>query len=78
MSKVCQITGKQSQIGNQVSHANNKTKRTFQINLLKKKFFIPSTGKWIKLKVTPHGVRIINKIGIEKAIQIAKYKKLLK
>lgn len=78
MSKICQITGKKAQNGNKVSHANNKTKRRFKINLLKKKFFIPSSGNWITLKVTPHAIRIIDKIGIEKAIEKAKYKKILK
>ena len=71
MSRICQITGKGAMVGNNVSHANNKTKRRFEINLLKKKFFLPETGKSVTLKVTAHGLRIINKIGIEEAIERA-------
>lgn len=72
MSRICQITGKKAQNGNSVSHANNKTKRRFQINLFKKKFFLPESGKWINLKITTHGMRIINKIGIEEALKKSK------
>lgn len=78
MSKICQITGKQVQKGNHISHAHNKTKRNFKINLSKKKFFLPSSKIWITLKVSSHGIRIINKLGIEKALQQSKYYKLLK
>lgn len=78
MSRICQITGKKRQNGNHVSHANNKTKRRFEINLFKKKFFIPSSEEWVTLKVTPHGIRIINKLGIEEAIKKAKYQGFLK
>ena len=78
MSKICQITGKRAMVGNNVSHANNKTKRRFEINLMKKKFFIPESAEWITLKVTSHGLRIINKVGIEEALVRAKYKGFLK
>ncbi|SEG07581.1 LSU ribosomal protein L28P [Halpernia humi] len=71
MSRICQITGKGAMVGNNVSHANNKTKRRFEINLLKKKFFLPEQGKSVTLKVTAHGLRIINKIGIEEAVERA-------
>ncbi|WP_212113206.1 50S ribosomal protein L28 [Candidatus Shikimatogenerans silvanidophilus] len=69
MSKICQITGKKMMVGNKISNSNIKTKRLFNINFFKKKFFIPSKKKWIKLKVSSHGIRIINKIGIEKALK---------
>ncbi|PIE50037.1 MAG: 50S ribosomal protein L28 [Flavobacteriales bacterium] len=69
MSRICQITGKRAMVGNNVSHANNKTKRRFEINLLEKKFYLPEQEKHISLKVSAHGLRIINKIGIEEAVQ---------
>lgn len=69
MSKICQITGKKRMVGNNVSHANNKTKRTFEVNLFKKKFFMPETGEWITLKVSANGLKTINKIGVEEAVK---------
>ncbi len=72
MSRICQITGKRAIVGNNVSHANNKTKRRFEINLLEKKFYIPETEENITLKVSAHGLRIINKVGIEEAVQRGK------
>lgn len=72
MSRICQITGKRAMVGNHVSHANNKTKRRFEINLLEKKFYLPKTEESVTLKVSAHGLRVINKIGIEEAIERAK------
>ncbi|MBW8362876.1 MAG: 50S ribosomal protein L28 [Kaistella sp.] len=71
MSRICQITGKRAMVGNNVSHANNKTKRRFEINLLEKKFYLPELEKSVTIKVTAHGLRIINKIGIEEALERA-------
>jgi large subunit ribosomal protein L28 len=71
MAKVCQITGKRTRVGNNVSHANNKTKRKFYPNLQKKRFFIPSTGEWVTLKVSTSALRTINKNGIENVIRKA-------
>ena len=68
MSRICQITGKRAMVGNNVSHANNRTKRRFEINLLEKKFYLPELEKSVTLKVSAHGLRIINRIGIEEAI----------
>ena len=53
MSKVCQITGKKVMVGNNVSHSKRRTKRKFYPNLQTKKFFIPETGEWVILKVSP-------------------------
>lgn len=78
MSKVCQITGKKVIVGNNVSHALNRTKRTFEPNLFDKKFFIPSTSEWIKLRVSKSGLREIDKKGIEVALKDAKQKGFLK
>ncbi|MFB9120919.1 50S ribosomal protein L28 [Bergeyella porcorum] len=72
MSRICQITGKRAMVGNNVSHANNKTKRRFEINLLEKKFYLPETEESITLKVSAHGLRVINKVGIEEALERAK------
>jgi len=55
-------------VGNHVSHANNKTKRRFEINLLEKKFYLPEEQRHVSLKVSAHGLRIINKLGVEEAI----------
>lgn len=78
MSRVCQITGKKAQVGNNVSHANNKNKRRFEVNLLKKKFYVPSEDKWVTLKVSANGLKTINKIGIEEAIARGRKNGLIK
>ncbi len=64
MSRVCQITGKKAIVGNNVSHANNKTKRKFNPNLHIKKFYVPELDEWIYLKVSAHALRTISKKGI--------------
>ena len=74
MAKVCQITGKRPQVGNNVSHANNKTKRKFYPNLQKKKFYLPDEDKWITLKVSTSALRTINKNGITAVLKEAKQK----
>ena len=71
MSRICQITGKRAMVGNHVSHANNKTKRRFEINLLEKKFYLPEQDKHITLKVSAHGLIFINKLGMEEAVERA-------
>ena len=69
MSKVCQITGKKPMFGNNVSHANNKTRRKFNVNLQKKKFWIPEENRYITLRISMHGLRIINKKGITQVVR---------
>ncbi|WP_234736555.1 50S ribosomal protein L28 [Tellurirhabdus bombi] len=71
MAKVCQITGKRTRVGNNVSHANNKTKRKFYPNLQKKRFFLESSGEWISLKVSTSALRTVNKKGIEATLRDA-------
>ncbi|MRJ10570.1 50S ribosomal protein L28 [Ornithobacterium rhinotracheale] len=78
MSRVCQITGKKAQVGNNVSHANNKTKRRFNVNLMKKRFYVPSEDKWVQLNVSANGLKTINKIGIEAALVRARKEGLIK
>ncbi|BDC98233.1 MULTISPECIES: 50S ribosomal protein L28 [Persicobacter] len=72
MARVCQITGKRPQVGNNVSHSNRKTKRKFLPNLMKKRFFIPETGEWITLKVSASAIRTINKNGITAVLKKAR------
>ncbi len=74
MARVCQITGKRPQTGNNVSHANNKTKRKFYPNLQTKKFFIPEEDKWVTLKVSTKAIKTINLKGISAVIKEAKEK----
>jgi len=71
MARVCQITGKRTRVGNNVSHANNRTKRKFYPNLQKKRFFLESQGEWITLKVATSAMRTINKKGLEAVLKDA-------
>lgn len=68
MSKVCQVTGKKPMVGNTVSHANNKRRRRFEPNLHTHRFWVESEKKFISLRVSNHGLRIIDKKGIEAAL----------
>ena len=61
MSKVCEITGKRAMSGNNVSFSINKTKRRFNVNLSKKRFYIPEEDRWVTLKVSAKALKIINK-----------------
>ena len=69
MSRVCQLTGKRSIAGNNVSHSNRKTKRRFLPNLQKKRFYIPELDRWETLKVSSAALRTINKLGIYAYLQ---------
>ena len=77
MSRVCELTGKKAMVGNNVSHAMNKTKRRFNANLLKKRFYIPEEDKWITLKVSAAALKTINKKGIAAVIKDARAKGFL-
>ncbi|MGM0579487.1 MAG: 50S ribosomal protein L28 [Bacteroidota bacterium] len=72
MARVCQITGKRPQVGNNVSHSNNKTRRRFLPNLQKKRFYLPDEDKWITLKVSASAIRTINKNGITSVLKKAR------
>jgi large subunit ribosomal protein L28 len=72
MSRVCEITGKKAMVGNNVSHAMNKTKRKFSVNLLKKRFYIPEEDRWVVLRVSAHALKSINKNGISAELKKAK------
>lgn len=69
MARVCELTGKRTQVGNHVSHSNIKTKRKFYPNLQKKRFYLPSEKRWVTLKVSTKAIKTINKIGIEAALK---------
>lgn len=68
MSRVCQITGKMPMVGNNVSHANNKTKRRFLPNLQSRRFWVESENRWIRLRVSNAGLRLIDKKGIDQVL----------
>ena len=68
MSKVCQVTGKRPVTGNNVSHANNKTRRRFSPNLHTHRFWVESENRFVKLRVSSKGMRIIDKLGIDKVL----------
>ena len=65
MAKVCQVTGKKPMVGNNVSHANNKTKRRFLPNLQNRRFWVESENRWVRLRLTKAGLRLIDKNGID-------------
>ena len=78
MSRVCELTGKKAMVGNNVSHAMNKTKRRFHVNLVKKRFFVPEEGRWISLKVATSTIKTINKKGISAVLKEARTKGFIK
>ncbi|WP_299187210.1 50S ribosomal protein L28 [uncultured Psychrobacter sp.] len=68
MSRVCQVTGKRPMVGNNVSHANNKTRRRFLPNLQNHRFWVESENRFVRLRVSTKGMRIIDKVGIDKVL----------
>ena len=68
MARVCQVTGKAPMVGNNVSHANNKTKRRFLPNLHYRRFWVESENRWIRLRVTNAALRLIDKVGIDQVV----------
>jgi len=74
MSKVCELTGKKTMVGNNVSFSINKTKRRFEVNLSKKRFYIPEEDRWITLKVSTRALKSINKKGISAVLKEVKTK----
>ncbi|OGT85550.1 MAG: 50S ribosomal protein L28 [Gammaproteobacteria bacterium RIFCSPLOWO2_12_FULL_52_10] len=68
MSQICQVTGKRPLVGNNVSHANNKTKRRFMPNLHRRRFWLESEKRWVRLRVSRKGLRIIDRFGIEQVL----------
>lgn len=78
MSRVCELTGKRAMIGNNVSHAMNRTKRKFKVNLIKKRFYLPEEDRWVTLKIATSALKTINKNGLEAVLKEAKSNGFLK
>ena len=68
MARVCQITGKGPMVGNHVSHANNKTKRRFLPNLHYRRFWVESENRWVRLRISNAGLRLIDKLGVDQVV----------
>lgn len=69
MSRVCQVTGIKPMSGNNISHAHNKTRRRFLPNLHTKRFWVPTENRYVKLRVSSKGLRLIDKLGIEAVLK---------
>ena len=65
MARVCQVTGKAPMVGHTVSHANKKTKRRFMPNLQYRRFWVESENRWVRLRLTTAGLRMVDKVGID-------------
>ena len=74
MSKICQVTGKKVMVGNNVSHSKRRTRRKFYPNLFVKKYYLPEEERWISLKVSAAGIRLISKKGLNQTLKEAKEK----
>ncbi|MEJ2173541.1 MAG: 50S ribosomal protein L28 [bacterium] len=75
MSRECQVTGKKPMVGNNVSHANNRTRRVFLPNLHYRRFWVESENRWVRLRVSSAGLRRIDKLGIEAVLAEIKARK---
>ena len=74
MSKICQVTGKKVMVGNNVSHSKRRTKRKCYPNLFDKKYYLPEEERWISLKISASGMRLITKKGLAAVLREAKEK----
>ena len=68
MARKCEVTGKGPQVGNHVSHANNKTKRRFLPNLQYRRFWVESENRWVRLRISNAALRLIDKVGIDQVV----------
>lgn len=69
MSRVCQVTGKTALVGHKVSHSNRKSKRRFEVNLRNKRYWLEEEGRWIRLRVSARGMKIIDKRGLATVVK---------
>ena len=69
MSRTCEVTGKKALVGNNVSHSNRKTKRRFEINLRSKRYWLEEEGRWIHLRLSAKGMKIIDKRGLAQVVK---------
>lgn len=74
MSRVCQVTGKRPMSGNNVSHANNKTRRRFLPNIQSHRFWVEEENRYVKLKISTKGMRIVDKLGIKTVLDMLRAK----
>jgi len=74
MSRICQVTGKKAMTGNNVSHSKRRTKRKFYPNLFDKKYYLPEEERWISIKISAAGIRLISKKGLTTVLKEAKEK----
>jgi large subunit ribosomal protein L28 len=74
MSRICQVTGKKAMVGNNVSHSKRRTKRKFYPNLFVKKYYLPEEERWVSLKISASGIRLISKKGLSCVLKEAKEK----
>lgn len=74
MSRVCQVTGRGPMSGNNVSHANNKTRRRFLPNIQSKRFWVEKENRYVKLKISMRGMRIVDKLGIDAVLEMLRAK----
>ena len=75
MSRVCEVTGKKPMTGNNVSHANNRSRRVFLPNLHYRRFWLERENRWVRLRVSSAGLRLIDKLGIETVLADIKARK---
>ena len=68
MSRVCQVTGKSPLVGSNVSHSNRHTKRRFEVNLRDKRFWLEDEKRWITIRVSARGMRVIDRLGLAKVV----------
>ena len=78
MSKICEVTGKKVMFGNNVSFSINKTKRRFDVNISKKRFYVPEEDRWITLNVYSKGIKVIDKKGIYEVLKESREKGFIK
>jgi large subunit ribosomal protein L28 len=76
MSRICKLMGKRPRVGNNVSHANNKTKRRFLPNLQKRRLWLSSQKRYVTLKISMRGLKLIDKIGVEAALEKLQQEKI--
>ena len=77
MARVCQVTGKRPMVGNNVSHANNKTRRRWLPNLQYRRFWVESENRWGRLRITKAALRMIDKVGIDQIVADTRAKNAL-
>ena len=75
MARVCDVTGKKTTTGNNVSHANNRTRRKFLPNLQSRKFWVESENRWVSMKISSAALRTIDKLGIDNVLEKIKARK---